>query len=428
MSEINRSQASKDMTAPGGAAEPGKRWYGALGYALVAYLLTLPVVVLGVEFGARLLGPAARPKCPRHIPPAGDVILDTLTLWDSQWYLEIATRGYTYHPQGHSAVAFFPAYPVLVRALLAVAPLSLQWAGLAVSHIALVGAYGLFWAYTRLRLEGHNARAAHYALAALALFPTSLFMRMAYTESLFLLLCMAAFWGMERRWPLGLVAALVGLATATRSVGVAMLLPLALHVREQSTSWRETAMRLGWLLPLAVWGLAAYMAYQAWAFGEPLAFAKTQTYWRMRPGVSWEQTLLALGSWEPIWSVYVPGVPGYWGDLEPGLPVVLSYQSGNVVWWLGAWVLVGVGWVKGWLTRREAAVAVLLLGIPYVLAGYRFCMMSQGRYVSVVFPIYLVLGQLLCRLPRAAAIGVLGVFGAYLAWFSAMLAAGYLVI
>jgi len=63
--------------------------------ALVAHFVTLPLVLLGVELGTGLLAPAGRPPSPRHLPPADDVVLDTLTLWDGQWYLEIAARGYS---------------------------------------------------------------------------------------------------------------------------------------------------------------------------------------------------------------------------------------------------------------------------------------------------------------------------------------------
>jgi len=55
-------------------------------------------------------------------------------------------------------------------------------------------------------------------------------------------------------------------------------------------------------------------------------------------------------------------------------------------------------------------------------------MVSQGRYVSVVFPMYIVLGQIFCRMPTVASMGVLSISAAYLTIFSAMLAAGYLII
>lgn len=404
------------------------RRYGVLGCALLAYGLTLPLVLLGLGLGVGLLAPARRAQPPRHIPPAGDVLLDTLSLWDGQWYLEIATRGYSYHPHRQSAVAFFPAYPLLVRAVLAATPLGPQAAGLVVSHTLLLGAFTLLVLYVRQRFAGSPPRLALCTLWTLAVFPTGFFLRMTYTESLFLTLCLAAFLGMERRWPLGLLAGIVGAITATRSVGVAMVLPLAMHVREQSGCWRQAARRLLWVAPLSLWGLAAYMAFQGWAFGEPLAFVKTQQFWRMRPPLPAGELLLALASWEPIWSVYVPDTPCYWANLDAGLPLLLSYHSANCIAFVGAMGLLAVGGLKGWLSRRELVLAACLLAIPYLAAGYRFCMASQGRYVSVVFPIYLVLRHLLCRLPRGVATAILTLLAGYLVWFSAMLAAGYFVV
>jgi len=72
----------------------------------------------------------------------------------------------------------------------------------------------------------------------------------------------------------------------------------------------------------------------------------------------------------------------------------------NPIWLAIAVVLVMVGTMKGWLSRSEWIVAALLILIPYVLQGYRMSMHSQARFTSVVFPIYIVLGQLLARLPN----------------------------
>jgi len=281
-----------------------------------------------------------------------------------------------------------------------------------------------------------------YTVLALALFPTSFFMRMVYTESLFLFLILLTFVAMQRRWPLPVIAMIAGAATATRSVGVALLLPLAWHVWEQEKGdrhlgdsepvpffrrFRQACLRLAWLAPLAAWGLLEYILYQWWAFDEPLAFVKTQQFWRHRPPEAFGETILALLAWEPVWSVYVPSLPGYWGGIDRGVWMPLSYQLANANLFLLAIGLVALGAAKKWLSVREVLLAAGLLGIPYAISGFRFTMGSQGRYVSVVFPIYLVLGQILCRLPVAASVAVLALSAAYLALFSAMLAGGYAI-
>jgi hypothetical protein len=55
-------------------------------------------------------------------------------------------------------------------------------------------------------------------------------------------------------------------------------------------------------------------------------------------------------------------------------------------------------------------------------------MASQARFVAVAFPVYIVMGNILNRLPRPESIAILTLFGAYLAIYSAMLAAGYVLI
>ena len=84
------------------------------------------------------------------------------------------------------------------------------------------------------------------------------------------------------------------------------VLPFLWHLRERSDGWGQFAMRATWLLPLACWGLLAYMAMQYARFGDPLIFASTQDYWRVRPAVPPGVRTLALATWEPIWSAYLP--------------------------------------------------------------------------------------------------------------------------
>ncbi len=393
---------------------------------LFAYILGTSAAFVGMFLGYYLL-PRSPDWPPPRLMPAFDNVVDSLTAWDGQWYLSIAERGYWYERGQPSAVAFFPAYPVLIRFLVTLTGLPSHWVGLLVANVSLVLGLTAFGTYLE-HSGADRARAAPWAVLSLALFPTSFFMRMVYSESLFLLLCLTLFVGMQRRWPDWALAALAGAITGTRPVGVAAVLPVLLHVwRGSRTPW-EAARRLAALAPLAVWGLVAFMAYQWAAFGEPLAFAKTQHFWRMRPPLLPGQMLLALASWEPVWSVYVPGAPGYYASIDPGVPLLLSYQSANAVLFVGAILLLAIGRARGWLTGPETLFGASHLALTYVLAGYRFCMLSQGRFVAVVFPIYIVLGHILMNFPKPIAFGTLVIASFYLMTFSAMLAAGYVTI
>src|SRR5262249_11568609 len=149
-------------------------------------------------------------------------------------------------------------------------------------------------------------------LLSLGLMPATLFFRMTYSESLFVLLTVLTLLAMTRRWPLLVIALIVGLATAARPVGVGLLAPFLLHCRHRSGTSGEFLLRAAFLVPIACWGVAAYALYQGIRFGEPLAFVHTQVNWGI-PSGSWSEKLLTLVSGEPIWRVYIYGSPFYWG-------------------------------------------------------------------------------------------------------------------
>jgi hypothetical protein len=97
----------------------------------------------------------------------------------------------------------------------------------------------------------------------------------------------------------------------------------------------------------------------------------------------------------------------------------------NPIFFVGTAVLVAVGAWKRWLTVYEVLLSIPLLAIPYVTKGYEMCMESQGRFAAVVIPAYIVMGQLLARLPWWLAWLILAISGAGLAFFASRFAAGY---
>ena len=55
--------------------------------------------------------------------------------------------------------------------------------------------------------------------------------------------------------------------------------------RRAAPTLRLIAPPLALYLPVACWGLASFVAYQAYAFGEPLAVVKAQSQWSIRPAL-----------------------------------------------------------------------------------------------------------------------------------------------
>ncbi len=204
-----------------------------------------------------------------------DPFLKRHVAWDSEYYLAIAIGGYEDpHPDrvgegftgttsrirawpfifpdpvggvlpGFSlSYAFFPFYPLMIR-LLAV-PLSLlgltpiataTLAGVIISMLgALAGAMAIFELGKDELGEDGGLRAAFYLL----IFPSSFFMAVVYTEGLFVGLAFTSLL-MIRRGHRKWAVLLAVLATFTRAVGVALIVPLLISW-VQDGEWLELDM------------------------------------------------------------------------------------------------------------------------------------------------------------------------------------------
>src|SRR5439155_6866772 len=115
-------------------------------------------------------------------------ITDIWARWDSIFFLRIAEHGYA--SLDRASTAFFPLYPALTGLLGRVFLGHYVLAGVLVSLAAGLGAFVLFHRLAESRLGAEGARRA---VLYLAVFPMALFFQAVYSESLYLLLCVAAF-------------------------------------------------------------------------------------------------------------------------------------------------------------------------------------------------------------------------------------------
>src|SRR5918997_3004064 len=203
----------------------------ALRAALRVGLSTRAAVLLVAVFAALSFGPAsgglARENADKFDEPAlthalADPLLAPLARWDSVWYLRVAKSGYG----DASRAAFFPLYPLLVRAV--ATPLGGSNAALLIAAylVSLAAFLGALVPLHRLKELELGRRLARPVLLLLALFPAAVFFGAPYSESLFLLLSVGAFYAARTdRW--AWAGACVAGAAATRSSGILLLLPLA---------------------------------------------------------------------------------------------------------------------------------------------------------------------------------------------------------
>lgn len=315
------------------------------------------------------LDPVSVPGWPaRPIPDPG--FHNAVTAWerfDALWFLRIADAGYS---TGDGSAAFFPLFPLTIRALalpLGGRPLA---AGFLVSNGALLGALIVVYFLTSSEV---SERVARTTVAMLCLFPTSFFLFMPYSESLFLLLAVTALWAARRdRWALAGIAGL--LAALTRNVGVLLAIALAAEALQQrAEDDRSLVPRLAASsLPIA--GLLLYLGYWQVKAGDWLAPLHQQA--------NWERT----ASWP-------------WSTLIEGTRTAFRYVGApNGGYWLIDWVIVVPVLAASVFALRRYRPSYLfylwgglLLPLSFVFEGRP--LMSMPRFVLPLFPVFWALAQ-----------------------------------
>jgi hypothetical protein len=377
-------------------ASPSPRlWHATLTRAFLYYYGATLICLVGVSLGRERMK-----LCTKH-PDAENMdradALASFGAWDGVWYRRIATEGYAFSPGKLSSVAFFPGYPLAAATVSRLTGMRAEASLLLVSHGCLYLAFVLLLVYCRQRFPDAPAELHSLVLLCFGLFPTTFYFRMAYSESLFITCLLLGMYAMERDWSPVWVALIVGAATATRAVGVAMLLPFGewmLFATDPVTRTRRRRALVS--VPLALWGIGAFLAFQAGAFGDPLAFLKAQSCWQSAGAPqNWFDKVCGLTTLRPFWSVYLPLCPMYWRRFPPHDAALLNMSFLNPIFVAGTWAAIAVGAKRRWLSRRELLLSIGVLFIPYVTHADRFGMHSGARYAAAAFPFYIVLARIL---------------------------------
>ena len=159
-----------------------------------------------------------------------DIVFSPLVRFDALHYLSIAFDGYAEShgelPPAGMRPAFFPLYPGVVHVLsgFGASPGLVLIMAYAVSLSSFFGALVLLHRLTAIELGAHLGRPT---LMLLAFFPTAFFYGIPYTESLFLLLAVAAFLA-ARTGHWAIAGIVLALASATRVPGLLLVVPVAL--------------------------------------------------------------------------------------------------------------------------------------------------------------------------------------------------------
>lgn len=301
--------------------------------------------------------------------------------WDSGFYLDIASNGYSYHPDYASSVAFFPLFPLLIRFFDALLPGSNVLAALVVVHLSLAGA--LIYIY-RLAAAEYGERVAWRTSYFLLIFPGAFFLSAVYNEALLLFAAAGAIYHARRgQW---VWAALFGIfGSATKLVGILLIVPLAVELLAQRGRSLRDLMPGAWILAAPL-GALAYFAYLQAAFGSFRVFFDTEEHWHR----------------EPFSPVLLMGLQYLAGDEGP-----LRYYPANTAPLNGAflifdttllWLFLAAGVVLWRRYRPTYGALVLAFTLIPALSGSP---QSANRYVAVLFPAFLILGHIRSEVARA---------------------------
>ncbi|GGN90984.1 membrane protein [Streptomyces albiflavescens] len=143
------------------------------------------------------------------------------THWDADWYLGIADHGYTHHlgtTYDANNLAFFPLYPVLVKAVAVLTPGTRATTGWA---IAVACSFLAAWGIHSVGSHLHGRRVGVLLTVLWAALPVGLVEWMGYTESLFTAFAAWSLYAvLTGRWLWA--ASLAALSGLTRPTGIAV--------------------------------------------------------------------------------------------------------------------------------------------------------------------------------------------------------------
>lgn len=411
-----------------------KKNTNAAGRLLLAVLVIKATLWAGVLTALTLWGPPL-PPAPGGIirwPQQGEaVFLSHFATWDAAHYLLLAELGYA---KGAASCAFYPLLPMILRASWKLSGANPAIVGLVLCNLCSLAAWTLFH---RLVARRWGETAAWWALLFLIVYPGSLFFQFIYTESLFLLLLMGVWWGLETGRS-GRAAVCAGLLPLCRGVGAFAVLPLAWHAlrtaRPRGMERRQPRLRPPATAALSMpdgaekgpgtgssrprSGLAENLAFRHW---RPWVVAGMPVLgWCVYLGLMWHWTGNPFEGFEAQKRWGVHSVANLW-DVPKFLTGFLSAREWHAFKgsFLDRCVFVLFLYTLPVLWRLDKGLWTwaLVLGVLPAMSG---TFTSFIRFASCAFPMFVALGVVLSRPTRrwwgAGLLAVFLVLHAVLVW------------
>ena len=288
--------------------------------------------------------------------------------FDGVHYLLIAAKGYTVN------AGFFPLFPLSIhiatlpfKDILSFDP---KQYFIAITLVSLYFIASLTVFYKLIKLD-YKENVAIWSIIFLLIFPTSFFYASIYSESLFLLLSLAAFYfARKKRW---LVAGIFGvLLSATRLVGI-FILPAILYEYFKHESKKSLTKLI--LICIAPLGLIAYAFYNLQKWGNAFYFIQAQGNFANNRTVDsiilFPQTIFRY------------------------FKILISVKSNIYEWWVAffelsffifALTLFYIAW------KKKVRFSYLLFGfLCFIIPVSSGTLSGLPRYILTIFPLFITL-------------------------------------
>jgi len=277
-------------------------------------------------------------------------------------------------------VAFFPLWPMIQHfgglLLGGFFPSSFYLSGLLLANISFY--FALVFLY-RLVAEDFDPATARRSLIYFIFAPYALFFFAGYSESLFVLLCIAVFLLLRRGKPLDwwLAGFLGFLATLTRSTGLLLVIPfIGMYIQRFWTASERTKhtrqQKLNAFVPIVLIpaGVLAYMLYLYYTKGDPFIFKiEEEAIWYRHFALPWQTFSMVMEA-----SFNQPSFAYLLGHLYTTTFTIIPL------------VVLALGWKH--LSLPYSLFALALMAFDLSFPGYTILpLASQPRYMMSIFPI-----------------------------------------
>lgn len=294
--------------------------------------------------------------------------LEVWNRWDAVNYLKLAEFGYSATGEMRPMMVFYPLYPWCISLVTRVTGDFLLSAFLISTVASLFVGLLLF----RLIALDYSPKLAERTVWFLFIFPTSYFLHIGYTESLFLALALGCLLAARKQdWPLA--GCLGALACMARGPGILLMPTLAVEALTQFRATRRWQWQWLWILFVAS-GFGVYLWINAREAGDPFAFVQIRResfYIAMGwPWLGIQQTIGALG--------HNPAAAEMSGRQE--LTFIVLGLVGVIVSWFRLHPVYSVWMTLNWL---------IVTSVTFIA--------SVPRYTLVMFPLHLLFAQLAAK-------------------------------